>query len=251
MKIAVYTTNYNGEVILKPFLKHYESFCHKIVIYDNGSNDNSEAIVKAHPFAQWIHFDDMLEIVNISNTCWKDDIDYDYCIFVDNDEFLWVNGSMIEFLEQKKKEGITVMLPQGWTIADNHMPVEGVDWFEQYPRGFPFYAMDKPVIFNPTQIQRNAQAGGHIWNRDGKTWGSIPTGNVVWYKSKGDLKLLHFKQLSYDYWKERCKISLDRITEAGAKALKQIGVGGYIAPYNETEKAGYNASLDSLRRYDE
>lgn len=236
MKIAIFTTCYNGLTILKPFLKYHETFCDKIVVYDNGSNDGSCELVEAHPFAELIHFDDIMDCVSMSNNCWKPFREYDWIIYCDTDEFLYVKTGIVEFLEQKKKEGITVMKPQGWTIADDHLPIDGVDWFEQYPRGFPFYPMDKPVIFNPHEIiERNAGDGNHKCE---------PTGNVKWYESTGDLKLLHFRHLSYDYFKEQSKKNYERLKDLpGNRAVN------YTIPYSEEEKQQHNDSLKNMQFY--
>ncbi len=41
MKIDVFTTCYNEQIILPYFLKHYKKFANNITVYDNMSTDNS------------------------------------------------------------------------------------------------------------------------------------------------------------------------------------------------------------------
>jgi glycosyltransferase involved in cell wall biosynthesis len=52
MKIWAYAICWNEEVMLPYYLKHYEKFCEKIIIYDNMSTDNSRNIIKNHPLCE-------------------------------------------------------------------------------------------------------------------------------------------------------------------------------------------------------
>ena len=51
MKIDVYTLCWNEEVRLPYFLRHYEKFANKIVVFDNESDDGSRKLVEDHPKA--------------------------------------------------------------------------------------------------------------------------------------------------------------------------------------------------------
>ena len=48
MKIHLYTMCWNERRMLPFFLRHYEQFCERMIVYDNGSDDGSQAIIKAH-----------------------------------------------------------------------------------------------------------------------------------------------------------------------------------------------------------
>lgn len=57
MNIEVYSMFFNEAKMLPFYLNHYEKFCSKIILYDNGSDDESIEIIKAHPKTQLLSFD--------------------------------------------------------------------------------------------------------------------------------------------------------------------------------------------------
>jgi glycosyltransferase involved in cell wall biosynthesis len=204
MKILSIIVSFNGEALLPHVLKHYSSFCEKIIVYDNESTDNSVEIIKSFPKAEVRIFGtggklDDRENTRIKNEEWKPyKDDFDFVICTDLDELVYHKDGTGEFLEKKFKEGYNLFQCDGWNIVDNHEidPVKNI--FEQYPKGIQAEAECKYAVFNPKEIDINYGIGQHPWCQE------KPRGVPVLHKSdyKG-LKLLHFKQLSYRYWKEK------------------------------------------------
>ncbi len=224
MKILCIIVSFNGEVLLPHVLTHYSSFCEKIIVFDNESTDNSLEIIKQFPKAESRVFctDGKLSDstnTRIKNEEWKPYKDnFDWVICVDLDEIVHCKTDMIEFLEQRKKEGVNLIQCDGWNIVDNHEIIPNVDLVKQYPKGLKSEAECKYAIFNPKEIDINYGYGQHPWCAE------KPKGNVVKYKANGDLMLLHFKQISYRYW----KIRFDHQQANLSKENLEKGIGCYF-----------------------
>jgi glycosyltransferase involved in cell wall biosynthesis len=92
MKIDVFTTCYNEQIILPYFLKHYKKFANNITVYDNMSTDNSVKIMNEYG-VNVIQFDtngkfEESVLMNIRNNCWKNS-DADWVIVCDTDELIY------------------------------------------------------------------------------------------------------------------------------------------------------------------
>lgn len=202
MKILCIIVSFNGEVLLPHVLTHYSSFCEKIIVFDNESTDNSLEIIKQFPKAEARVFctdgklDDR-ENTHIKNEEWKPyKNDFDLVICVDLDELVYHKNGTKEFLESKFKEGYNLFQCDGWNIIDNHEILPNVNLFSQYPKGIQSEAENKIAVFNPKEIDINYGIGQHPWCAE------KPKGNIRLFKSDyTGLKLLHFKQISYRYWK--------------------------------------------------
>lgn len=48
VKIKVYTTTYNNAAILPFIIDYWKLYAHSVVVYDNGSTDNTLGILKKH-----------------------------------------------------------------------------------------------------------------------------------------------------------------------------------------------------------
>ena len=204
MKILCIIVSFNGEALLPHVLKHYSSFCEKIIVFDNESTDNSLKVIKkfkkaeARVFSTGGKLDDR-ENTRIKNEEWKPYKDeFDYVICVDLDELVYHKDGTFEYLEQAFKDGYNIIQCDGWNIVDNHEIYPDVKIFEQYPKGMQAEAESKFAVFNPKEIDINYGIGQHPWCSE------KPKGNIKLFKSGyNDFKLLHFKQISYRYWKEK------------------------------------------------
>ena len=204
MKILTIIVSFNGEALLPHILKHYSSFCEKVIVFDNESTDNSLQVIKkfkkaeARVFSTGGKLDDR-ENTRIKNEEWKPYKDeFDLVICVDLDELVYHKNGTGEFLEKKFKEGYNLFQCDGWNIVDNNEIQPNVNIFCQYPRGLQSEAECKYAVFNPKEIDINYGIGQHPWCSE------KPKGNIKLLKSGyNDFKLLHFKQISYRYWKEK------------------------------------------------
>jgi glycosyltransferase involved in cell wall biosynthesis len=195
MQITVYAVAYNEEKIMPFFLDHYSQFVKKIVVYDNCSTDNTVNIVKNYTkcetevitFNTDNSFDD-IELVNIKSTCWKSD-QSDYVITVDVDELLY-HPNLIEFIEQTT---YPLYLPYGYDMVSVSFPKSGIITSE-IKTGVSQINYSKPCIFSPVKIKRCELLlgchGGNFYDYND---------NIVEPYRDQNLKLLHYKNISFDY----------------------------------------------------
>src|SRR6266446_6140390 len=116
MNIHLYTICWNERRVLPYFLRHYEQFCERIVVYDNGSDDGSTAIVRAHPQCESRPIDTggtLCEqtLLYVKGETWKESRHKaDWVIACDVDEILYHPG-LSAFLEDCRAAGITLPVP--------------------------------------------------------------------------------------------------------------------------------------------
>ena len=195
MKIHAYVICKNEELILPHLLNYYSKFCQKITFYDNESTDNTVNIINQFNECETeiITYSTNGEIrddvyVEIKNSCWKGN-DVDFVIIIDSDEFLY-HTNLIEFLANNKFD---VYYPTGYNMISNYFPDDYSKLItEQVILGEYCKNYSKSVIFNPKTIKDiNYGIGAHESNPIGYNDITIYNGT--------DLKLLHYKNLGFDY----------------------------------------------------
>lgn len=210
-KISAYFVCFNEAHIIPHLLRYYSTFCDKITIVDNFSNDGTEEIVKKFKNTEIEKFDTDGKFrddihARIKNNIWKKDVGkFDYIIVADADEFI-VHSDFIKFLEDKRKEGYTIFRPYGFhMIADLDLDLKEDDnIFEKVNMGLRITSMDKFSMFDCNKIKEiNLSVGAHSCN---------PIGDIKLYY-KDDLKLKHFKFLGMKNHLEGCRAIKARFSE--------------------------------------
>jgi hypothetical protein len=199
MILHVYAVCWNEETILPYFLRYYSTFSDKIFLYDNMSNDQTLNIVKDFPKVTVIPFDTGGEFKeeihhSIKNNVWKKSRGIaDWVIINDADEFLY-HPNLNEYLKDCQKRKITIPAPTGFDMISDSLPTTRGMIFDEIKFGVPNPLYDKFLIFNPNAIAEiRYSIGSHSAN---------PIGEVKIEKS-AELKMLHYKYLSYDYIEKR------------------------------------------------
>ncbi len=150
MKTVLYFINYNDSFYF-PFIKrHYGNFCHRIVMFDNYSTDNSVFIAKSlgfevRDFGLKNHLNDQ-HYIDVKNHCWKEcrGKGIDYVIVCDADEFI-----KPEF-EALKNAGLpSAPSVLGYNMISEILPVKSVFEIDtgEYSKGY-----SKQAIFSPDRI---------------------------------------------------------------------------------------------------
>ena len=198
MKIHSHILAWNEEKILPYTLDYYSTFCEKIFIYDNMSDDNSDEIYKRYPKVEVIKWDSNNEIneinyIKLKTESYKErsrNQNVDWVIVCDCDEFLY-HPNLIDVLVDYKNKGITVPKVCGHDMVSEIFPkYDGKLLVDKVKVGSERYQpMCKNIIFNP-DLDVNYGIGAHSFN--------CP--NAV-FSDEEDLKLLHYKFLGKDYVK--------------------------------------------------
>lgn len=223
MNITVYTIAHNEERLLPFFLSHYSQFCKKIVIYDNESTDRTVEIarntkgvdVEIIPIDTSNRLNDSMYI-DVRGKCWQGS-DSDYVILVDVDEFIY-HPHIKDYLYTTKKP---IYKPTGCNMISEIFPEEGVLLTDQIKSGVVDKTYDKPVIFSPNLIESvSYQLGTHggIFNYKNENT-VIDTADLSVDK---EIKLLHYKNLSFDYRLNRHRYFTSRLSEFNTTTLAGI-----------------------------
>lgn len=190
MRMVCITIAWNEEELLPVFLKHYEEFCEKIIVYDNESDDRTPEICDAHPLVERRVYktdgqirDDVY--LQIKNSAWKEFRDYDWVCVLDLDEFVY-HPHLKEHLALCKMRGISIPQTTGYSMWSDTMPTTEKPIWEQITKGMRDTWYDKTPIFDPVLLEDiHYKHGCHA---------CFPSGMVVFDRFP-ELKLLHCKNI--------------------------------------------------------
>jgi hypothetical protein len=223
MKIWAYAICWNEIKMLPYYFRHYETFCEKIIIYDNGSNDGSQEFVKNHPKGVLRTYDTQGQIrddvyIKIKNNCWKEACGKaDYVIVGDIDEFIY-HPNIFKFLEEHLQ--FSIFKPAGWNMVSNKFPTTSGQIYSEVKTGAHHGGQSKPILFDPKRVKEIAFAPGcHGLNQkklshEGKFW---------WFRQQqynentSPLKMLHFKFMGMNYVYGRYQLMARRLSAVNRK----------------------------------
>lgn len=222
MKILLITINFNEEKMLPHFINYYEEFCDKMIFFDGGSTDRSHEIIKSNPKCE-LNLDyisekaDDITFLEIKNEIWKKyRNDYDWCIIVDVDEFLYYPRGLINLFELMENLSVTVVHPEGFDMYSEFIVKENSKLLEEFTRGVPFTNSSKMCAFDLKRLESiNYLAGCHI-----ATPLEFSGQPAAVYKSP-ELKLLHYRYLGLQDVLKKRKVANERLSERN----KQNGYG--------------------------
>jgi hypothetical protein len=189
------------------FVRHYEPFVERIVIYDEDSFDGSREFLQSRPKVELRRFvrsnANSLEISKqaVQNHCWKESRgNADYVFIVDMDEHVF-HPNIVEYLIEQKRAGATILPTLGFQMVTDEFPAKNERLASTRTIGFPSDEYSKPCVFDPNAIEEiNLSAGAHT---------AKPQGSVD-FPEKAELLLLHYKYLGLEYLCSRYKMLAPR-----------------------------------------
>ena len=182
--------------MLPYFLRHYETFVDRIVVYDNGSSDGSREIVMSHPlcelrelFSDHGNEDNLLWVKSES---WKHEAQgspgIDWVIACDIDEMLY-HSDPRAYLQKCQQTGVTLPQIRGFEMVSEKFPTKDSQLTRLCQRGFPRALYAKRIVFSPSGIKAiNYSPGCH----------SVAPEGLVLEDNTGELVLLHYGSLGRD-----------------------------------------------------
>jgi glycosyltransferase involved in cell wall biosynthesis len=207
MNIEVYTCCWNEADIMPYFLRHYETFASRIIVYDNDSDDGTQRIVAAHPKAELRAYssggklDDTI-LNGIYNSCWKGST-ADYVMCVDADEFL-SHANIVQFLKDCKENGVDLPRVEGYTMASEQFGDSGLQIYDSYQSGFRDSTYDKPSVFNP-RLNFKFGVGMH--------WGWVEGSDKFQLSSFEPIFLLHYKYMGRERYIKKRQVYDQRLSD--------------------------------------
>ena len=186
---------HNEERMLPYFLRHYGMIAEKIVAFEDSSNDRTLEILHSHPKVEVRApekplLDDGMFARTFSHA-YRDDRTPDYVIAVDGDEFV-CHEDLPRRLAEFKAAGVEVIQTHGYEMKAHAFPdtprfiTDQVKWGEHAS----WWSSNgvKACVFSP-KIDMEFGPGRHSYRVNG--------GVRIDYHG---LKLLHMRDLGYDYY---------------------------------------------------
>ena len=194
MKIHLYTLCWNDADMLPFFFRHYNRFVTRYFIFDDGSTDQSLAIMQSQQNVEILQlvreYPDSFALSEqaVSNQCWKASRGAaDWVIVTDIDEHLYY-FDFLKLLSEYKTRGITFVPALGYQMISPNFPYPKEMLCETRTLGAPWEPMCKVSLFDPNAIEEiNYGPGRHV---------ATPIGNVR-LASSDELLLLHYKYLDF------------------------------------------------------
>jgi hypothetical protein len=217
--LHVYTFNWNEAPLVPFFLRHWSQVAEKVVVLDHHSDDGSaEALATAGctvlPYGTPGKYV-IGEQDGERQTCWHEvrgearapAAPPTWVAVVDFDEFLWHPDGLGAFLQRATAEGHSVLRPAGFEMMSETFPLDdGRPLTAQIRRGFRHGQYCKPILFRPDHVASMRFASG--------AHGASPVdadGQRVSITNVSDLKLLHYRRLSFDHYLSRSRAQLARL----------------------------------------
>jgi len=215
MKLITVAICWNEEHLLPYYLRHYEQYADKMIIFDNYSDDNSAEIISAHPKAELRFFntngesrEDMeVDIKNFAPDIGREE-DADWVIVGDMDEFVW-HENLVGHLMALNAAGITVPYASYYHMITPEFPTTTKQIYDQVINGV--RAQSKHMLFACSGIARmNYGPGGHHCRPGGSnvTFGPYKFdwhGDNTLCGSPHGLKILHARFLGANWTVNRFK----------------------------------------------
>ena len=248
MDLVLHTVCFNEEKMLPYFLNHYSNQVKKIRIYDNQSTDRSVEIASSYSNVEVLSFDTQgklseLTLMHLRNEAWKEET-CDYMIVCDVDEFLYPSDIHNFLLNHPE---VDVFQPQGYDmVCDDFPSYDGRSLTDIVRWGCPAENYSKMVCFKPERlININYGPGSHL---------AAPTGHDdlnIYKAGQGlsDMKLLHFKNLGFEYRLQRHQILQKRL---GGQEFEKYGFGFHYAFDSEAQKIEFlNLKKNAVQVFEE
>lgn len=198
-KVEVHVLCFNEAEILGYTLRHYRTFCAKMIVHDGGSDDGSQEIAKLYgaevrPWNTEGKLNDGLAVI-LKNTCWLG-TDADWVICADADELIYFPLGAEFTLESYAKTGAAVIKPYGFEMFSEKYPTTDGQIYDEVKMGArDDYWYGKPILFTPHRVEESGFGLGAHESDPLLTNGRRLHIAKDWPKPMPPAYLLHFHQI--------------------------------------------------------
>lgn len=237
MIIHAYIQTWNEIITIPYIIRHYSSFCDKIIFNDDNSTDGTREIIKSCPIAELrdLGANGVNDAVFLSH--WNNDYKEsrgvaDWVILADGDEFIYhpnIRGLLVRYQEQ----GINFPSICGYNMVSGGLPSIDGQIYEEFTYGWHASQMDKKSVFKP-ELDVAFHAGRHRLQ-------SFPVGAVS--TDVPQIALLHYVAMGFDYYNNRQKSYQPRTSEINIRN----NWGDYIFYGEEGRFTNFHSWLQTVR----
>lgn len=197
LNCEVHVVCWNEAEILPYTLRHYRTFCSKIVVHDDQSTDGSREIIKAAGVDLVDRHTggvvDEHEYCRIKDESWKGTT-ADWVIVVDADELIFFPKGAEATIAEYERQGVNIVKPYGYEMFTDTYPTTEGQIYDEVKMGAPdnqWYS--KPAMFSAKRVKETHYGlGAHQCS--GKLVSGVSFSNPTAY-SIPETFLLHFKHL--------------------------------------------------------
>jgi hypothetical protein len=233
--IHVFAICYNEEKIIPFFLDHYR-YADRITVYDNESTDRSRELLSEDPRVNIITYKtsntlDDREYIRIKQSCWKQ-TDCTYAIIIDMDEFIY-HPDIKEFLRETNHAAYR---PLGCNMTTEVFPLSG-SFIDNIKTGVVDTSYSKLCVLSPKRVKSiEYQLGCHRADICMET----SEDEVL---DTTEMKLLHYKNISFEYRFNKHQEYLKRMSDFNKKA----GAGIHYLFSEVKQREEFYASLRDMK----
>ena len=225
MSAWAFTLVRNEAVLIPYWVRHYRTFCERVIVYcDTTSDDGTAEIAEAEGaevrgYTSPDGLDDGVFTAFANYRYQEARGQAEWVIWTDADEILY-HPRMTERLAQLRQLRVDVPWVEGYAMVSDGPPTGKGQIYDEIRRGFPAPAYSKVAIFDPSI--------GVFWAA-GKHKADLPPCRGGGYDDP--LKLLHYRYLGEAWHRERNQRNYQRVSEAA----HVIGYGKECSPGYEGE----------------
>jgi hypothetical protein len=203
-----FTLAYQEATLIPYWVRHYTSFCEKVVVYvDAATDDGTDRLARLAGAEVRFHDTGGIDdegFVAFAREHYPEARGHaDWVVWVDADEFLY-HPHLGRRLAELREAGVTRPVVQGYQMVADAPPSGNGQIYDEITRGLPAAEYSKTCVFDP--------ALDVAWT-PGKHHATV-TGADVRGDGADPLKLLHYRYLGRDWLVARNARNYARCTEA-------------------------------------
>lgn len=205
MTAWAYCLAYNEAAIIRYWVRHYRTFCDRVIVYcDLGSDDGTATLARMEgaeirPYGP-SDLDDLAFVAFAEEHYPEARGLADWVIWTDADEILY-HPNLEQRLDDLRSQGVDFPTVAGYSMMADAPPTTSGQIYEELQTGFPSAAYAKVCIFDPS-LDVKWQTGKH---------GAAVIGGFTPDDGSDPLRLLHYRWLGQDYFLERNRRNFARL----------------------------------------